>query len=794
VELEVPERLGSPGQQNSMFAANRGPSITEVRHSPILPQPSESVTVTARVADVDGLNSVELFYGVDGTGAFTPRTMSEAGGPGSGVYTAQIPGRSSGTLMAFFIRAIDGNGAGNAYPTEPADQQCLYFVGTEKLSNFPVYRVLIPSATAQELNSRPRMSNHLLPCSFIYDDTEVYYNCGLRFRGSPFIRGTANPVYSKRALRIRFSPDNPFHERREMNLDTMEPGRNPPLQSERVAYWICRKIGIPWSDTRFVRVLANQTDHGLYGDVQKVDQDYLSFWFPGDDDGYLYKIDDWFEFTDSGSFSNRNADLRWWGEDKELYRWNYRPRSRDEEDNLEPIIDLMRAANTSSDKYVQAMSNIMDVEEVLKEIAVRHIVGDWDSWGYNRGKNNLIYQRPSDGRFVLIPWDIDFVLGSGHGPTSSLTSTGLQGFSTLFSRFGGLYQNIVQEIARGPLTPGAADGYMDRTYELLAQEGISVQSPEGIKSYLAARREFILGPPVAITTNGGMPLVTTDPDVVLTGSAPYDAASMTLNGFPAQPVWTTSTSWSLPGVISMGVNDLTVEVFDSQGRSLGSDSITITVNPFTIHTVRPDSGGFYIEWYSIPRREYTILAGNTPPPDTIIASDLKASGATMGYLDRQAPLHSQRYYRVVVQPPKVEPGLKGEYFSGMNFNTLVLTRVDNTVNFDWGNGSPHSSVPSNNFSVRWTGFITISAPGTYTFWTNSDDGVRLKIGENTVVQNWTDHAPTWNSGNIVLSADDYPLELEFYENGGGAVMQLQYQGPGIARQTIPVSVLSHEPF
>ncbi len=794
IQLQVPERLGTPGAPNSVFAANRGPSITEVRHRPILPQPAESVTVTARVADVDGLGSVELFYGIDGSGTFTSRTMAETGDPGSGVYTAEIPGQANGTLMAFFIRAIDGNGAGNAYPADPADRQCLYFVGSATLSNLPVYRILIPSSTAQELASRPRMSNHLLPCSFIYDDTEIYYNCWIRFRGSPFIRGSANPVYSKRAVRIRFSPDKPLHGRREMNLDTMESGRNPSLQSERIAYWICRKIGIPWSQTRFIRVLANQTDHGLYGDIQKVDADYLSYWFPNDDDGYLYKIDDWFEFNDSGGFNNRDADLRWWGEDEELYRWNYRTRSRDEEDNFQPIIDLMAAANASDSQYVLAMSNIMDIDEVLKEIAVRHMVGDWDSWGYNRGKNNLLYQRPSDGRFVLIPWDIDFVLGSGDGPTSSLTQSGLSGFNRLFSAFGSLYDQIVKDIARGPLSPGTADGYMDRTYELLAQEGVGVQSPEGIKSYLAARRAFILGPPVAITTNGGMPLVTTDPDVVLTGSAPYDAASLTLNGFPAPAIWTSPTSWSLPGVISQGVNDLTVEVFDSLGQSLGSDSIIITVNPFVIHTIRPDTAGAYIEWYSIPRREYTVVAGETPPPGTIIGSDIRASGSTLGFLDQNAQIYSQRFYRVIEQPPKVEPGLRGDYFSGMNFNTLILTRVDDTVDFNWGTGSPDPSVPVNSFSVRWTGFITINVSGTYTFWTDSDDGVRLKIGDSTVVENWTDHSPTWNSGNLVLSEDEYPLTLEFYENGGGAVMELEYQGPGIARQTIPVNVLSHEPF
>jgi len=795
VEMQVPERLGTPGQPNSAFRSNRGPSITEVQHSPIIPKPGESVKVSALVKDIDGISSVQAFYRVDGTASFSSMAMQETGG---GTYTAQLPSQANGTLVAFYIQATDGLGASNTFPADSGEQQCLYLVvSSPKQSNFPVYYILMPSATRQKFSSWPRMSNHLLPCAFIYDETEIYYNCGVRFRGSPFIRGSADPVYSKRALRIRFAPDKPFHGRREINLDTMEPGRNPSLQSERIAYWICRKIKIPWSDLRFVRVLCNQNDHGLYGDVQKVDMDYAAYWFPGDDEGYLYKIDDWFEFNDGGGFANRDADLRWWGTDKELYRWNYRPRSRDIEDNIQPIIDLMWKMNTSGAQYRDAVSSIMDVQEVLKEMAVRHVVGDWDSWGYNRGKNNLLYQRPSDGRFVLIAWDIDFVLGSGDGPSTSLTTSSLYGFSKLFSSFGAEYDSVLWEIAEVPLAPGAADGYMDRTYQLLAQEGVGVQTPAGIKSYLSARRSFILqrlDKPVAITTNNGQPLTTSDVNLMVTGTAPYNAETMTLNGQPIEPIWTSPTSWALQGILSPGVNDLTIELFDINGNSLGSAQITITLNPFLIHTLSYTPTGLVLLWYSTPGRTYSVLAGDAPPPFTVIASDLVAQGPTHFYVDPDAPNFERRFYRIQLGQPKLSPGLKADYFSGMNFDSLVLTRVDEVVDFNWGEGSPAPEVPANQFSARWTGYLVVENPGLYTFWTNSDDGVRLKIAGETVIENWTDHAPTSDWGSISLSAGVYELQLDFYENGGGAVMQLEYEGPGISRKIIPTSALGYEPF
>ena len=812
VKLMLPERLGSPGQPNGAWEPNRGPSITEVSHSPVVPTPARSVTVTARIADVDGIGGIELFYGVENSGSFSSVAMNETGAPGSGIYAGQIPPQASGTMMAFYIRVTDGVGAGSTYPADPSYRQCLYqVVGTPKLSNFPVYRILIPVKTAQQLGTNPRaMSNHLLPCSFIYDDTEIYYNCWIRFRGSPFIRsGYSNPVNRKCGLRIRFSPDNMLHGRVEMNLDIQDPrGGMSSLQNERVAYWICRKIGIPWSQIRYARVLCNQTDHGLYGDVQKVDMEYLSYWFPGDDEGYLYKIDDWFEFNDSWGFSNRDADLRYWrggnlggwGEEKELYRWNYRPRSRDEEDHIQPIVNLISkmdwAMNPSTSGYRAGVQAVLDIEEVLKEIAVRHVVGDWDSWGYRRGKNNLIYQRPSDGRFVLIPWDIDFVLGSGDGPTTSLTYTTLYGFDRFFVAFGAEYEQALWAIADGPLTPGAADGYMDRTHLLLSQEGLGIAAPTGIKSYLLSRRNYMLqmlDKPVSITTNDGKALVTSDADYPISGTAPYNSVSMTLNGMPFEPEWTSSTTWVIRGVLSPGVNELTMEFFDGNAQSLGSAQITVTLNPFIIHQVIYTAEGLFLVWNSTPGESYTILAGSTPMALTAISPTLEATSPVSYHIDSNAAQHAHRFYRVKLGEPPLLPGLEADYFSGANFDSLVVSRIDENVDFDWGGGMPASKVPADNFSVRWTGFIIAENPGLHTFWTESDDGVRLTVAGETIIENWTDHSVILDEGNISLTQGIHPIVLEYYDNTGDAVIRLYYRAPGIPEQIVPPGVLGRAP-
>jgi len=141
-------------------------------------------------------------------------------------------------------------------------------------------------------------------------------------------------------------------------------------------------------------------------------------------------------------------------------------------------------------------------------------------------------------------------------------------------------------------------------------------------------------------------------------------------------------------------------------------------------------------------------------------------------------------------------GLRGEYFNGTTFNSLVLARIDPAVNFPWNNGAPAPGIGSDNFSVRWTGTVEAPATGYYTFSTRSDDGVRLKLNGGTVIDDWNYHAPTERSSNpIHLTAGSRtPVVLEYFEAGGGAEVSLHWQPPGQARSLVPTSRLYAEPL
>lgn len=132
-------------------------------------------------------------------------------------------------------------------------------------------------------------------------------------------------------------------------------------------------------------------------------------------------------------------------------------------------------------------------------------------------------------------------------------------------------------------------------------------------------------------------------------------------------------------------------------------------------------------------------------------------------------------------------GLLGSYFNNLTLAGTATTRTDATVNFDWGTGAPGvSGIGVDNFSTRWDGQVEAPATGSYTFTTTSDDGVRLWVNGTQLVNNWTDHGSTNDTGTINLTAGQkYTIKMEYYEKTGGAVAKLQWAYPSQALQAIP---------
>ncbi len=122
-------------------------------------------------------------------------------------------------------------------------------------------------------------------------------------------------------------------------------------------------------------------------------------------------------------------------------------------------------------------------------------------------------------------------------------------------------------------------------------------------------------------------------------------------------------------------------------------------------------------------------------------------------------------------------GLRGEYFANMNFEGApAFTRVDSVLDFHWGTNSPAENYPSDLFSNRWTGQLTASVSGRYAISLSSNDGGRLYLDDQLLVDVWGDHATLTDAAAIELKAGEpRKIRVEHYENRGNADLVLGWR-------------------
>lgn len=117
-------------------------------------------------------------------------------------------------------------------------------------------------------------------------------------------------------------------------------------------------------------------------------------------------------------------------------------------------------------------------------------------------------------------------------------------------------------------------------------------------------------------------------------------------------------------------------------------------------------------------------------------------------------------------------GIVGVYYDGVNFETEKATRVDRRINLRTG-GKPHRNLAKNDeFSIRWEGFLRFPEAGEFVVCTENDDGARLWVGDQMVVDDWEKHGTKRTCGDVKVEAGWYPLKVEFFDFVKTANMKL----------------------
>lgn len=202
---------------------------------------------------------------------------------------------------------------------------------------------------------------------------------------------------------------------------------------------------------------------------------------------------------------------------------------------------------------------------------------------------------------------------------------------------------------------------------------------------------------------------------------------------------------------------------------------------------------------SVNESGFEVFRSVSPGGPFIIVATVSAN-ATL-YQDKELKPGTTYYYqiRAIGQTGEstfnddVNKGLTYEYYeiSGLsalpNFNnyTPVLTGI--TDNFNLG-----LRRRNDDFAFRFRGNISLTTSGIYTFYTASDDGSKLYINGQLVVNNDGLHGTTERSGTVQLAAGSHQIEVTFFERGGGEVLTVSYAGPGISKKAIPSNLLKED--
>jgi regulation of enolase protein 1 (concanavalin A-like superfamily) len=616
--IPVPTNLGSPGGPNSQYVTNAGPAIYNVTHTPSVPAANQPVVVTTQMHDPNGVTNLTLYYRLDPATTYTAVPMNDIGTggdavAGDGVFSATIPGQAENQIAAFYISATDGLGTTTRFPAlrpndnEPVRECVVMFGDGNPGGSFGVYHLWITQTNATRWANLSDLSNEGNDCTFV-NDNRVIYNMQGRFAGSPYHQEFNTPAGNLCHYKWEFNDDDQFLGATDFNKIHQPgngPGDDPSLQREECANTFLRALGVPWLSKRYVAVYVNGNRRGsLMEDTQVPGSDVVKEHFPNDTDGFLYKMQPWFEMAPFPSGATMAFNNNSWcnlmpytttGGVKKVarYRYNFEiHRTPDSDSDFTNIFSLIDAANSStSPNYVANMENLADMENWMRVFAANHAAGNWDSFGAQNGQNLYGYIGTQGTKYSLLMWDFNIVIGSSAvnsvswGPGQNLFTLNSQD-STMTAIYNNptflrMYWRALQELVKGPLNTANTGPLLMAKYNTFVANGLTVENPTAnIEPWLSQAQSSIAAQLAAVNAasfivNG---TVTTNNNVAyVSGVAPVNVDTIWINGVAYPLTWTTLTNWSITLPLVNGTNSFSVVGVDRNGQPITGDSNSVSV-------------------------------------------------------------------------------------------------------------------------------------------------------------------------------------------------------------------------
>jgi len=217
------------------------------------------------------------------------------------------------------------------------------------------------------------------------------------------------------------------------------------------------------------------------------------------------------------------------------------------------------------------------------------------------------------------------------------------------------------------------------------------------------------------------------------------------------------------------------------------DLLPLPKNLKTIAVIGPNANAPEVLWGNYngrPSKLVTPLAGITNAvPNTKV---IYALGSTLSG-EAVVPVPSSA---LSVGGKRTATGLKAEYFTNQQLQgTPATMRVDDSVNFDWGRYKPTPDVSENNFSVRWTGKLTPPETGVYRLGITADDGARLYLDGQLLIDAWASNPTKTVTKEISLVAGrEYDVRMEYFQYNREAIARFVWSYPHFAERQIDEAV------
>ena len=593
--LDQPLRHGTPGAPNSRVIDNAGPGFYSVRHSPAVPEANEAVTVSALLTDVDGVTGTTVFYRTSAAAAFDSVAATD---DGNGKWSAVIPGMAAGSAIQFYMEAEDDDGAASWFPKAGPGSRAIVPVSDGEAVAGPGHNLriaMLPEDTDWLHTVTNVMGNNRMGCTLIYKEREIFYDAGVRLKGSQ--RGRARDV------RVGFNIGLPSDQRfrgihQTITVDRSGAGDQYSQKEMMVKHAINRLGDIPGMYDDLINIIAPVERHNGAAMLvmARYDNEFLDAQFENGRDGEMYEYElIYFPTTTDGGDEGlkrpnpdqvRGVPLRSLGSNKEDYRWHYLKKNNVAKDDFSPMMNLLSVMEMSAgNDHQTAAAQTMDVDQWLRSFAVQVLFGIGDNYTSGAQHNAIFYFRPEDGRALFFPWDMDFTFSSS--ASGSMTPNGDLSKLLSYPLYKRQYYAHLLEMIETVYNRDYMETWAEHYSSFLPRENLGTHL-----SYINTREttarsainRAIDEVNFAITNNNGDDFTVDTPVVTLTGDGWLDVATVRREetGEELKPIWTDETKWELAFPLNPGANTITLQGLDFNGTTgsifnpVGDDSIVVT--------------------------------------------------------------------------------------------------------------------------------------------------------------------------------------------------------------------------